>query len=86
MLGVVTECAIIQVGYLVAPRYPVHKISIAPFAQEMRRDSSCWGAVLGFRTIIGPVSSFGISFSTRPESPHKGTIDFAEAVHTHPFL
>ena len=67
MLGSVTKCAIISealVGSSNSP-YAVHKVSIAPFAQEMRRDTSVWGAVLGFRVITGSVSNLGVLFSTR---------------------
>ena len=64
MLGVVTECFLIAEGAL-GQHHTVHKISIAPFAQEMRRDTSLWGEVLGFDSIIGSVSEEGLSFSTR---------------------
>jgi len=64
MLGVVTECFLISEGSL-GQRYTVHKITIAPFAQEMRRDTSLWGQLLDFENILGPVSEEGLSFSTR---------------------
>ena len=67
MLGVVTECALIDdavVGPPVSP-YTVHKVTIIPFAQEMRRDTSVWGRLLDFTVISGAISDMGISFSTR---------------------
>jgi hypothetical protein len=71
MLGVVTECYLVNEGKggsTLSP-YPVHKISIVPFAQEMRRETSLWGQLLGFHTISGTVSDYGITFSTRKKIP-----------------
>jgi hypothetical protein len=67
MLGVTTECLLVAEGMGGPPNspYPVHKISIVPFAQEMRRDTSVWGKVFGFDVITGAVSSRGISFHTK---------------------
>jgi hypothetical protein len=67
MIGIVTECNLVEpgIGGPVTMSYPIHKVSIAPFKQEMRRDTSCWGQVMGFRKISGPVSELGITFSTR---------------------
>jgi hypothetical protein len=48
-----------------ASAYAVHRVTITPFAQEMRRDTSLWGRLFDFRAITGPVSSNGISFTTR---------------------
>ena len=70
MLGVVTECALVEdaaVGSSLSP-YIVHKITIVPFTQEMRRDTSVWGLLYGFRRITGPISDLGISFSTRKKA------------------
>lgn len=70
MLGVVTECALISeatVGPPLSP-YIVHKISIVPFTQEMRRDTSVWGLLYKFDVISGPISEMGISFSTRKKA------------------
>jgi hypothetical protein len=67
MLGVVTECALIEdtvVGPALSP-YTVHKVSIIPFTQEMRRDTSVWGRLFNFNVIVGAISDMGISFSTR---------------------
>jgi hypothetical protein len=69
MIGITTECNLVEPGNggPAAAPYPVHKVSIAPFKQEMRRDTSCWGRVFGFRRITGPITENGISFSTRKE-------------------
>ena len=67
MLGVVTECALIDdavIGPSLSP-YTVHKVTIIPFAQEMRRDTSVWGQLFDFTVISGAISDMGISFSTR---------------------
>lgn len=67
MLGVATECFLVDEclsGSANAP-YPVHKVTIVPFAQEMRRDTSLWGQLFGFHLVTGSVSNLGISFSTR---------------------
>jgi hypothetical protein len=63
MLGVVTECFLIEESFMGSTA--VHKITIAPFAQEMRRDTSLWGQLFGFRIISGSMSSMGFSFLTR---------------------
>jgi hypothetical protein len=47
--------------------YQVHKITIAPFDQDMRRDVSMWGQLFQFHVIAGMVSPLGISFTTRGE-------------------
>jgi hypothetical protein len=71
MLGVVSACFILDdaiVGSQSSP-YSVHKITIAPFTQEMRRDSSVWGLAFGFeRSVPGPMGAGGFSFSTRKKS------------------
>ena len=79
MLGVVTECYLIA-ECAVKSRY-THKISIAPFPQEMRRDTSLWGQLFEFSTISGPVSENGISFSTRFKTP--GTTSGAVKASVH---
>ena len=75
MLGVVTECNVVNefTGGSASGPYSLRKVTIAPFAQEMRRDTSVWGRVLGFRSIVGAVSSLGISFSTRRKAEQQGT-------------
>jgi hypothetical protein len=71
MLGVVSECFIaeaVMAGSSLSP-YAVHRVSIVPFPQEMRHDTSVWGKVFQFFDMVGPVNnSIGISFSTRKRS------------------
>jgi hypothetical protein len=67
MLGLVTECCLVTECSVTA-NFTVHKISIAPFVQEMRRDTSLWGQLFGFVSICGPVSEDGLSFSTRAKT------------------
>jgi hypothetical protein len=70
MLGLVTESAIIgeaSGGPTNAP-YPIRRLTIAPFAQEMRRDTSLWVLLFGFRVITGTVSNNGISFNSRKKA------------------
>jgi hypothetical protein len=64
MIGVVTECYLVEEG---TTPYPVHKITIVPFAQDMRRDTALWGQLFGFRSITASVSAGGISFLTRKQ-------------------
>lgn len=70
MTGIVTECCIVSEGMSGPPdsAKPVHKVCIAPFRQEFRRDTTVWGRVLGFYTISCAVSEEGIAFTTRPKS------------------
>lgn len=44
-----------------------HRITIAPFTQDMRRDVSTWGLILNFHVIGGLANSLGFSFTTRAE-------------------
>ena len=64
MMGVVTECLLIDDGMVMAQQYPARKVTIVPFAQEMRRDTSLWGQLFGFRVITASVSAIGMSFLT----------------------
>ena len=76
MLGLATECFVVNeyTGGPASAPYSIRKISIAPFAQEMRRDTSVWGLSFGFHVIPGPVSTTGITFSSRRKSdPVQGT-------------
>lgn len=69
MLGVITECFLIEqamAGSQNAP-YPVHKVTIIPFAQEMRRDTSLWGQLFDFHVVTGSVSGYGFSFLSRKQ-------------------
>ena len=69
MTGTLTE------SYLVEPSesgprnlpYYIHKVTIAPLEQEMRRDSSVWGMMFNFQTIVGMMSQAGFGFATRGE-------------------
>jgi len=75
MLGVVTECFLVAEGISGSPNasYPVHKVTIVPFAQEMRRDTSVWGEVLGFHVIAGAMSPLGFSFFTKKKAARAQT-------------
>ena len=70
MTGIVTECAIISEGSTGAPDNEklVHKISIAPFRQEFRRDTTMWGKILNFDSLSCAISTEGISFTTKPRT------------------
>jgi hypothetical protein len=70
MTGIITECCIISEGMSGPPDSvkSVHKVCIAPFRQDFRRDTTAWGKVLGFNTISCAVSDEGIAFTTRPKS------------------
>ncbi|KAF8896009.1 hypothetical protein BD779DRAFT_1667885 [Infundibulicybe gibba] len=68
MLGVTTECLLSDTGtYGSLNTYNVHRITIAPFKQEWRRDVSVWGKVLGFTLITGSHTHLGVSFTTRKQ-------------------
>ena len=49
-----------------------HRITLAPFTQDMRRDVSMWGLVLNFHVIGGLANSLGFSFTTRAEGKGDG--------------
>lgn len=70
MTGIVTDCAIISDGCTGGPdnEKAVHKISIAPFRQEFRRDTTMWGKVLNFDNISCAISAEGLSFTTKPRT------------------
>lgn len=63
MLGAVSQCVLVSDD--VDPSYPAHKITIVPFAQDIRRDMSLWGQLFGFEIVTGSVSESGISFLSR---------------------
>jgi hypothetical protein len=46
----------------------VHKISLAPFCQEFRQDTTMWGKVLKFDNLSCAISTDGISFTTKPKT------------------
>ena len=70
MTGIITECAIISDGYSGGPdnEKTVHKVTIAPFRQEFRRDTTMWGKILNFDSLSCAISAEGVSFSTRPRT------------------
>jgi hypothetical protein len=70
MTGIVTECALIGEGYTGGPENvkTVHKVSLAPFRQEFRRDTTLWGLILGFESVSCGISAEGLSFTTRPKT------------------
>ena len=66
MLGMSTECALVEhtlIGGSTSPMM-IHRITIAPFKQEMWHDTSVWGQLFEFDVIPGSVLEFGFSFST----------------------
>lgn len=69
MSGVVTESFLVAscLGGPSSSPYPVHKITIAPFEQEMRCDMSFWGEKFGFCITYGPINVNGFSFATLGE-------------------
>ena len=70
MTGIITECAIISEGYTGGPdsEKTVHKVSIAPFRQEFRCDTTMWGRILNFDSLSCGISTEGVSFTTRPRT------------------
>jgi hypothetical protein len=70
MMGIVTDCAIISEGYTGGPdnEKTVHKISLAPFRQEFRRDTTMWGRILNFDSLSCAISTEGLSFTTKPRT------------------
>ena len=69
MTGIVTDCAIISEGFTGPDNEKVvHKISIAPFCQEFRWDTTMWGKILNFDNISCAVSTEGLSFTTKPRT------------------
>jgi hypothetical protein len=65
MLGVVTECFLVDDAKVISQPYPARKITIVPFAQEMQRDTSLWGQLFNFHVITTSVSGQGMSFLTK---------------------
>jgi len=69
MTGTLTESYLVgstEAGPRHSP-YLIHKVSIAPLEQEMRRDASAWGLLFDFRVITGMASQAGFGFATRGE-------------------
>jgi hypothetical protein len=70
MTGIVTDCAIIFEGTTGSPENEktVHKLSLAPFRQEFRRDTTMWGKILNFDSLSCAISTKGLSFTTKPRT------------------
>lgn len=69
MTGTVTESFLLasaEAGPRHSP-YAIHKITVAPFEQDFRRDTSTWGLLFNFRVITGMISSVGFGFASRGE-------------------
>ncbi|KAH9953506.1 hypothetical protein BGW80DRAFT_1259288 [Lactifluus volemus] len=69
MTGTVTESYLmssLEAGPPNSP-YAIHKVTIAPFEQDFRRDTSTWGLLFGFVVICGSISPAGFGFTTRGE-------------------
>lgn len=74
MTGTLTESYLLEPAEA-GPRnlpYSIHKVTIAPLEQEMRRDSSLWGLLFGFQTIVGMMTPAGFGFATRGEGKGDG--------------
>jgi hypothetical protein len=67
MLGVVTECMLVDDGVVLSQTYPARKVTIVPFAQEMRRDTSLWGSIFNFHIVTTSVSARGLSFLSKKQ-------------------
>ena len=69
MTGSITESFLIASAEAGPPHspYSIHKITIAPFEQDFRRDTAVWGHLFDFHVISGMISSRGFSFTTRGE-------------------
>ena len=70
MTGIVTDCAIVSEGCTGGPdnEKTVHKISLAPFHQEFRHDTTMWGKILNFNSLSCAISTEGLSFTTKPRT------------------
>ena len=74
MSGTVTESYLLdscEAGPRHAP-YQVHKVSIVPLEQDMRRDVSLWGLMFNFHIISGLMSPLGFGFATWGEGRGDG--------------
>lgn len=70
MTGIITDCSIISEGVTGGPdnEKTVHKVSIAPFRQDFRRDTTMWGKILYFDNLSCAISTEGMSFTTKPRT------------------
>jgi hypothetical protein len=74
MTGTLTESYLIassEAGPRHSP-YSIHKVTVAPLEQEMRRDASVWGMLFDFQVITGMLSQAGFAFATRGEGKGDG--------------
>jgi hypothetical protein len=69
MTGVISKCSIVAEGVSGAQESikAVHKVSILPFHQDFRHDTTFLGIVFQFNAIAGSVSADGIAFTMRPK-------------------
>ena len=69
-IGLVTDCSVVKPALSGHPRFPylARSITISGFEQEMRREMSVWGEVIGFDTIPGSFSPMGLKFSSGGEN------------------
>ncbi|GLB38109.1 hypothetical protein LshimejAT787_0411600 [Lyophyllum shimeji] len=68
MIGIVMDCSLFSpvIAGSQMSQNETHRICIAPGLQEMQRDTSVWGLLLGFpdNLITGPTSPLGFHFTT----------------------
>ena len=64
--GLVTDCSVMQPGYIGHPRfqYLAWSITISGFEQETCCEMSLWGEVIGFDAIPGSISPMGLKFAS----------------------
>lgn len=74
MTGVVSESFLVTsgMGGQCANLWMLHKITIAPFTQDMRQDNSLWGHLLNFHVIPKLSHELGFSFTTHGEDIGSG--------------
>ena len=70
MSGIITDCSIISEGFTSGPENEktVHKVPLAPFHQDFRRDTTMWGKILYFDNLSCAISTEGMSFTTKPKT------------------
>ncbi|KAH9967620.1 hypothetical protein BGW80DRAFT_1462138 [Lactifluus volemus] len=74
MTGTVTESYLVGSAEAGPPHspYAIHKVTIAPFEQDFRRDTALWGLLFDFHVIYGTTSQAGFGFTTRGEGRGDG--------------
>ena len=69
MTGIISDCSIVSEGFTGPENEKtVHKVSLAPFRQEFRRDSTMWGKILYFDNLSCAISTEGVTFTTKPKT------------------